>query len=136
MGIPMNDSPQSSANQSLAAIYAALAGGVFIYAAIVLFVLDPADSSIDSNVLRLAWFGLAAAAMMGAGVIRGRASASRNDPGRMRAYAIIVWALAEGQALLGITATLLTGDRILAYGSLAIFVWIWLRYPPRSFLSG
>ena len=129
----MTDSTHSSGPDPLATIYAALAAGVFLFAAIVLFVLEPVDSGIAPTVMRVAWFAFAVVAMLGAGVIRGRVAGDRADPSQTRVAAIVVWALAEGQALLGIVGTLITGDRILAYGSLAIFVWIWLRYPPRSF---
>lgn len=132
----MTESRQSSGSQVLTTVYAALAAGVFLFAAIVLFVLGPVESGADPTIIRLVWFGFAAAAMLGAGYIRGRLASNAGNPDRARAAAILVWALAEGQALLGIVGTMITGDRILAYGSLAIFVWIWLRYPPRSFLSG
>lgn len=130
----MTGPSRPSAVQPLIVIYAALAGGVFLFAAVVLFVLDPLETDVSSSVMRLVWFGIAAAAMLGAGVIRGRL-AGRGDPDRARTAAILVWALAEGQALLGIVGTMLTGDRILALGALAIFVWIWVRYPPRAFLE-
>ena len=129
----MNDSTKASSAQALTIIYGALAAGVFLFAAIVLLVLEPIDSVVDPTVMRLVWFGLAAVAVFGAGIVRGRLAGG--DPQRSRTGAIVVWALAEGQALVGIVGTMITGDRIMTYGALAIFVWIWLRYPPRSFLS-
>jgi hypothetical protein len=117
------------------AIYAALAGGILLFAAIVLFVLDPVESAVDPSLMRMVWFGTAAVAMLGAGLIRGRMLDGGADADRARTAAVVVWALGESQALVGIVGTLVTGDRILTYGALAVFVWIWLRYPPRSFAA-
>ncbi len=128
----MRDQMPASSSQALSAIYTVLALGVFLFAAIVLFVMDPLETSVDSNVMRFVWLGVAVVVTLGAGVIRGRMAAAAG-PDQKRTAAIIVWALAEGQALVGIVATLLTGDRVTAYASLALFVWLWMRYPPASF---
>jgi F0F1-type ATP synthase membrane subunit c/vacuolar-type H+-ATPase subunit K len=126
--------PTSNASsQALTAIYATLALGVFLFAAIVLFVLEPLEASVDSSLLRIVWLGVAVVATLGAGMARGRMPGSRAGPDQARTAAIIVWALAEGQALVGIVGTMLTGDRVTAYASLALFVWLWMRYPPGSF---
>lgn len=121
---------------ALNAIYVALALGVFLFAAVVLFVLDPVGSSIDPNVMRVVWLAFAVLATLSAGVIRGRMAGREAGPDQARTAAIVVWALAEGQALVGIVGTMLTGDRVTAYASLALFVWIWMRYPPRAFTGG
>ena len=128
----MRSQTPDSGSQTLTAIYAALAMGVFLFAAIVLFVLDPVEASIDSGVMRIVWFVAAVVATLGAGMIRGRMAAS-GAPEGARTAAVIVWALAEGQALIGIVGTMLTGDRVTAYASLALFLWLWMRYPPRAF---
>ena len=122
--------------QVLTMIYAALAAGVFLFAAVVLFLLEPVEPAVDPAVLRIAWFIAALIATLAAGMIRGRLAGREAGADRARTAAIVVWALAEGQALLGIVATLLTGDRVTAYASLALFVWLWMRYPPRSFTTG
>ncbi len=122
--------------QILTAIYAALALGVFLFAAIVLFVLEPVEASLDPGLMRIVWFAAAIVATLGAGIVRGRMAGRDVGPDSSRMAAIVVWALAEGQALLGIVATMLTGDRVTAYASLALFAWLWMRYPPRSFTSG
>lgn len=129
--------PQSpdAGSQALTAIYAALALGVLLFAAIVLFVLEPVEASLDPGLMRIVWFTAAIVATLGAGIVRGR-MAGDAGPDSARTAAIIVWALAEGQALVGIVGTMLTGDRVTAYASLALFVWLWMRYPPRSFTSG
>lgn len=129
----MRDHTSDSGSQALGAIYGALALGVFVFAAIVLFVIDPLEASVDPNVMRIVWLGVAAVATLGAGVIRGRIAHAAAGSDQRRGAAIIVWALAEGQALVGIVGTLLTGDRVTAYASLAVFVWLWMRYPPSSF---
>jgi hypothetical protein len=113
----------------------ALAVGVLLYAAVVLVVLDPLDSGVDSTVMRFTWLAVAVVATLSAGIIRGRLGGASHGEGQARTAAIVVWALAEGQALIGLTVTLLTGDRVVAFGALAIFVWLWLRYPPRRFLE-
>ena len=124
---------QPEAPGALGAIYAAMALGVFLFAAIVLFVLDPVGGSVEPNVMRVIWLGFAAVATLGAGVIRGRMAGRGSTADQARTAAILVWALAESQALVGIVGTLLTGDSVTAYASLALFVWLWMRYPPRSF---
>jgi hypothetical protein len=123
----------AAGSQALSAIYAALALGVFLFAAIVLFVLQPGQASIDSNLMRIVWLGAAVLATLAAGIVRGRMTGHGMGPDQARTAAIVVWALAEGQALVGIVGTMLTGDRVTAYASLALFVWLWMRYPPRSF---
>jgi hypothetical protein len=50
--------------------------------------------------------------------------------------AILIWALAEGQALLGLTGYLLSGDRMLVILSLVLFAYLYLRYPPAAFRPG
>jgi F0F1-type ATP synthase membrane subunit c/vacuolar-type H+-ATPase subunit K len=129
----MRDHTSDSSSQALKAIYSALAFGVFLFAAIVLFVIDPLEATIAPNVMRIVWLGVAVVATLGTGVIRGRMASTSAGPDHRRASAIIVWALAEGQALVGIVGTLLTGDRVTTYASLALFVWLWMRYPPGSF---
>ena len=128
-------SPDAGA-QALTAIYAALALGVFLFAAVVLFVVDPVDTGVEANVMRIAWFGAAVVATLAAGLVRGRMASGTRGAESARAAAIIVWALAEGQALVGIVGTMLTADRVTAYASLALFMWLWLRYPPRAFTGG
>jgi hypothetical protein len=129
----MRPQPPDAGAQALTAIYAALAAGVFLFAAVVLFVLDPVDSGVEANVMRITWFGAAVVATLAAGAVRGRMAAGAAGAERARSAAIIVWALAEGQALVGIVGTMLTGDRVTAYASLALFMWLWMRYPPRAF---
>ena len=122
-------------SQALTVIYAALAMGVFLFAAVVLFVLDPLEASLDPGLMRTMWFVAAIVATLGAGIVRGRMAGGAAGSDTSRTAAIVVWALAEGQALVGIVGTMLTGDRVTAYASLALFVWLWLRYPPAKFVA-
>lgn len=115
----------------LKTIWLALAAGVFLFAAIVLFVLEPLDATVDAGLMRMVWFAVAVVATLGAGFTRGKLAASSAQGARTAA--IVVWALAEGQGLVGLVGTMLTGDRMTAYGALALFVWLWLRYPPGAF---
>jgi len=127
-------SPGHEAGQ-LSVIYYALATGVLLYALVVLLVLRPVGGAVGTTTMRVIWLGVAVAATLGVGVVRGRSQAGRGAAGRA-ATPIVVWALAEGQALVAITGTLLTGERMLSFAGLAVFVWLWLRYPPRSFGGG
>ena len=122
-------------SQALTVIYAALAMGVFLFAAVVLFVLDPLEASLDPGLMKIVWFVAAIIATLGAGIIRGRMAGGVAGSDASRTAAIVVWALAEGQALVGIVGTMLTGDRVTAYASLALFVWLWMRYPPAKFVG-
>jgi F0F1-type ATP synthase membrane subunit c/vacuolar-type H+-ATPase subunit K len=132
----MRGQTPDAGSQILTAIYAALALGVFLFAVIVLFVLEPVEATLDPGLLRIVWFVAAIVATLGAGIVRGRMAGRDAGPDSARTAAIVVWALAEGQAFLGIVGTMLTGDRVTAYASLALFAWLWMRYPPRSFTSG
>jgi hypothetical protein len=120
----------------------ALAVGVLFYAFVVLLILDPLDTGIRSGVLRIGWLATAVTAVLVVGLIRGRLSARPGDGAGARRAAIVVWALSEGQALVGITGTFLTGDRMLTVLALALFAlalalfaWLWFRYPPKAFAS-
>lgn len=130
----MQHPAQNGRSQPLTAIYVALALGVFLFAAVVLFVLEPMETSVDENTMRFVWLGFAAVATLAVGAVRGRLAGAGAD--QARTAAIVVWALAEGQALVGITGTMLTGDRVIAFAALALFVWLWMRYPPRAFSGG
>ncbi len=133
----MKPSIANGSRAQLSVIYLALAAGVLLYAAVVLFVLDPTGGSIDATTVRWVWLGIAASSTLAIGVVRGRVSGAPTQGGKSSATApIVVWALAEGQALAGVTGTLISGDRMSAFAGLALFLWLWMRYPPRSFTHG
>jgi hypothetical protein len=131
----MSDAQPSGGLHGLKAVYVALAVGVLFYAFVVLLILDPLDTGIRSGVLRIGWLATAVTAVLVVGLIRGRLSARPGDGAGARRAAIVVWALSEGQALVGITGTFLTGDRTLTVLALALFAWLWFRYPPNAFAS-
>lgn len=117
-------------------LYAALASGVVLYAAVLLFVLEPTGGIQDPTLLRFAWLGVAIGVTLTTGVIQARVRSGRVDDSGRVTSAIFIWALAEGQALLGLTGYLLSGDRMLVVLSLALFAYLYLRYPPAAFRSG
>ena len=116
--------------------YAALASGVVLYAAVLLFALEPTGGIHDPTLLRFAWLGVAIGVTLTTGVIQARVRSGRVDDSGRVTSAIFIWALAEGPALLGLTGYLLSGDRMLVVLSLALFAYLYLRYPPAAFRSG
>jgi hypothetical protein len=132
----MTSSERDSRTAILPTIYAALAAGVFLYAVIVVLAVGPLESGLDPTILRVGWFAVAVGATLAAGLIRGRATAAGDSPRRAVTGAVVVWALAEGQALVGITGYLLSGDTVVLVVSLVLFAYLWLRYPPRAFSPG
>jgi hypothetical protein len=117
-------------------LYAALASGVVLYAAVLLFALEPTGSIQNPTPIRVAWLAVAIGVTLATGVMQARVRSGRvDDRGRVTS-AIFIWALAEGQALLGLTGYLLSGDRMLVVLSLALFAYLYLRYPPAAFRQG
>lgn len=116
---------------ALTIIWAALAVGVLTFAVLV-FVLGPTAGDGRSGAWRWAWFAAALVAIFAAGIVRGRL---RRDPRpeQIRASAILIWALGEGQALLGLVLYFVTGDSTPAIVGLAVGAWIFLRHRPASF---
>jgi hypothetical protein len=124
---------QGPAPDSLPLLYGAMAAGVLLYAAVLVFVLRPADASASALPLRIGWLVVAVGVTLLAGVIQQRVRASApDDPSRMT-NALVVWAAVEGQALLGLTGYFLTGDRLLLILPLVLFVYLFLRNPPAAF---
>jgi len=117
-------------------LYAALASGVVLYAAVLLFALEPTGSVQNPTPLRFAWLGVAIGVTLATGVIQARVRSGRVDDNGRVTSAILIWALAEGQALLGLTGYLLSGDRMLVILSLVLFAYLYLRYPPAAFRPG
>ena len=126
-------SPGPSTGQ-LPILYAALAAGVFLYAAVLLFALEPTGAVENPTALRIAWLVVAVGVTVMTGFVQARIRAGVPEES-VATYAILVWAMAEGQALLGLTGYLLSGDRLLLILSLALFAYLYLRYPPSAFTS-
>ena len=117
-------------------LYAALASGVVLYAAVLLFVLEPTGSIQNPTPIRIAWLVVAIGVTLVTGTVQARVRSGRVDDSGRVTSAIVIWALAEGQALLGLTGYLLSGDRMLAILCLSLFGYLYLRYPPAAFRPG
>jgi hypothetical protein len=129
--MPLSDSGLSF--DRLPVLYAALASGVVLYAAVLVFALEPTGVVQDPVWLRIAWLSVAVGVTLMTGVVQARIRSGTVDDAARVTSAITVWALAEGQALLGLTGYLLSGDRLLLIMSLALFAYLYLRYPPSAF---
>jgi hypothetical protein len=130
---PMNRSGNGRNSATLPILYLALASGVVLYAVIVLVVVGPLDSEVSTGLLRIVWLGVAVVATLLAGVVKRRSDAAGFTEQRAVSTAVFVWALAEGQAFLGLTGYLLTGDNLLAVLPLVLFAYLCVRHPPGAF---
>lgn len=121
-----------AAYPALSIIQLALAAGILVLALVLLVVLPPSESRADLSILRWVWLAFAVLSIFGAGVVRGRL---RRDASRQQAYttAIIVWALGEGQALLGLVTYLVAGDRVPAVLGLIVAFYLFARYRASQF---
>ncbi len=129
----MTSDPSATSFDRLPILYAALASGVLLYAAVLVFALEPTGAVPDPTWLRIAWLAVAVGVTLMAGVVQARLRSGTVDESGRASSAILVWALAEGQALLGLTGYLLSGDRMLLILSLVLFAYLYLRYPPSAF---
>ena len=117
-------------------LYAALASGVVLYAAVLLFALEPTGSVQNSSPIRIAWLTVALGVTLATGAIQARVRSGRLDERGRVTSAILIRGLAEGQALLGLTGYLVSGDRLLVILSLVLFTYLYLRNPPAAFRQG
>lgn len=129
----MPRSRQGPSSDSLPILYGAMAAGVLLYAALLVFVLRPEEGSAAAAPLRIGWLVVAVGVTLLAGVIQQRVRASAPDDPSRATSALVVWAAVEGQALLGLTGYFLTGDRLLLILPLVLFVYLFLRNPPAAF---
>lgn len=121
-----------SAYRTLSVIQLALVGGIMVFALVVFAILRPSRTVADLSIMRWVWLAFALLSIFGAGVIRGRL---RRDASEQQAYttAIIVWALAEGQALLGLVSYVVAGDALPAILGLVVGAYLFVRYQPAVF---
>ena len=125
----------------LTTIYAAFVLGVAVLA-VVFYVLGPvAGSALDRSLFRWIWLPAAVLCTIGAGMVHGRASAVLTDArsGDARSVlpaALVVWSLAEAQALLAAIGFFLTGDLALLVVGLVLFIFLLTRHRPSTFLDG
>jgi len=133
-GDVVNEPDGPGGRSPLTVIWIALSLGVLTYAAVSLAV-GPIGNEEIAGTLRWVWLVAAVAAIFGAGIVSGRLRAADPEE-RRRTSAILIWALAEGQALLGITAFLIGGDPTPAVASLVVGAYLMLRYRPSVFEGG
>ena len=114
------------------AIYAALFVGVVMFAAIVRFVVGPIGTYGEAP-LRYVWLVAAAGCTLAAGFFKTKLAGRGADDAQRTSAAVVVWALAEGQALLGIVAYMLSGDVLVFWTSLILFAYLFARYRPGVF---
>ncbi len=116
----------------LRVVYGALVAGVLVFAAVARLLVGPVGA-FEELPVRLVWLTAAAACVFAAGLFRTRLAraSERPSPGP----ALVVWSLAEGQALLGIVGYLLTGDVIVFWAALAAFAYLFARYRPTVFVT-
>lgn len=132
--------PADDPERLLRVLYAALALGVAVLAAVFLVLGPVADGAVDRSHFRWIWLAAALIGMIAVGFIRGRALAVETrvggtDVGAILPQAVIIWALAEGQALLALVGYFLTGDLALLVVGLVLFVFLLGRHRPASFLK-
>jgi hypothetical protein len=127
----MDDGSVGATAAHLRLIHAALIAGILGLAA-AFVVIGPSGRLGSLNMLRLTWLGVAAAAMISAGMVSGRLAAQADTAKRARS-AIILWAIGEGPALLGLVFYFMTGDKILLVLPVAAFLLYMTRYRPASF---
>lgn len=120
---------------ALSIVHLALAAGVVVLAAVLFGVVGPLEVR-EGTTLRWIWLGLAGVAVLAAGVVRGRLAGTGVEIEKRRALAILIWALAEGQALAGLIFYLLSGDPVPAAAGVAVFFLLWWRHRPAALPGG
>lgn len=125
-------SPPAGRDPVLTTIHAAMLGGTLIFFVVGMLLVSrrpTPEGPQPGIVLRWAWFALAALAVFGAGVVRGRLGRGLDDA-RLRTGGIVIWALAEGVALLGIVSTIVSGDYAPAFGATLVGVYLMIHHRP------
>lgn len=124
--------PDVPPTRALGAIYAAMIIGVVLFALIVRLVMEPIGT-YSGTALRFVWLAAAAGCTLAAGYFRTRLAGPGADAAQLTTAAVVVWALAEGQALLGIVAYMISGDVLVFWCSLIVFAYLFARYRPAVF---
>lgn len=117
---------------TLRVVHLVLGGGVLLFALVAVF-LGPVSRAADPDLFRWIWLGVAVAAIFAAGVVRARAPDAARDPEGARRAAILTWALAEGQALVGLVLYLLGASSVVAILAVGLFLYLFVRYRPATF---
>jgi hypothetical protein len=128
--------PPSDLGGVLKIIYVALVLTVGILA-VVLYLVGPVTvSPIDRSIFRWIWLSAAVVCTISAGFVRGRSSAVSSDARSVLPAAVVVWSLAEAQALLAAIGFFLTDDLPLLAAGLVLFIFLLARHRPSTFLAG
>ncbi|MDH3734859.1 MAG: hypothetical protein OEU54_15125 [Gemmatimonadota bacterium] len=118
-----------NADSILKLIHLTMLSGTLAFFAVVYFLFVGRETGTESEVLRWVWFGVAVAAVFGAGFLRGRIGGQSTEE-EVRTTGILIWALAEGAALIGLVSTIVTGEPMPALGATLIGVFLMVHHRP------
>ena len=114
---------------TLRIIHAVILGGTLTFLAVVFFLYRGERDVPAGAVLRWGWLLAAVVAVFAAGYLRGRLGPG-SAPGEVRTAGILIWAIAEGAALIGMVSTIVTGDVSPAIGATLIAAFLMLHHRP------
>lgn len=100
---------------------------ILCFAAVVV-IIKPRTSAVVEGLWQWTWVLVAAIAVFGAGVIKGRL-AGEADLARVRVGAILIWGLAEGAAFVGLVFALITGSWLPVGGAVIGLALLFLHGP-------
>ncbi len=130
---PNGNDDAGGGHRTMRLIHGALLSGILIFGAVVLFLLRSGSvGSGQPGPFRWIWLALALVALFAAGLVRGRLRPEA-EPREVQTTAILIWALAEAQALAGLSFALVTGDAVLAAGGLVVAMFLLALHRPSSF---
>lgn len=130
--MPDGPSEATAGKLVLRAIHGSLVAGVLLFAGVAWFLAPGGASAGQAGLFRWAWLAVALPLVFLAGILRGRLPA-RAAAERVRTTAVLVWALAEAPALLGIVFTMVTGDWMPMVGGLLVALFLFLHHRPSTF---
>lgn len=116
----------------LKVIHGAMLGGTLLFLSVALFLTlgrEGGEPTLDHSLFRWAWLGFGFVAVFGAGFMRGRLGRSP-DESKVQTTGIVIWALAEGTALVGIVSTIVSGDIAPALGATLVGVFLMVHHRP------
>jgi len=130
---PNGNGDAGDTRRTMRLIHGALLSGILMFGAVVLFLLRSGSmGGLQPGPFRWAWLALALVALFAAGLVRGRLRPEA-APREVQITAILIWALAEAQALAGLSFALVTGDVVLAGGGLVVAMFLLALHRPASF---
>ncbi|MFV1985747.1 MAG: hypothetical protein ACC682_00585 [Gemmatimonadota bacterium] len=120
---------QTGDDSVLKLIHASMLGGTLVLFAVAFFLYGGREPGEVGAVVRWAWLAVAVAVVFAVGAVRGRLHRN-SDEAQVRMSGIVIWALAEGAALVGIVSTIMTGHVVPAIGATLIGVFLMLHHRP------